>query len=186
MCNLKDEATEDLLCYPSISTFGLVDCYTMHNNDCYAFQITWKADHAFRLQTLYNFCEHAKIERGNKLKLFFVSPDNTSHYTAKEKIAYLKGGAEQLNVDLIDAYGNVLLTRELVLEIWDNTEIYCAFPAGDNWINAILTWFRKTSNGIWPPQVLALDALNSGFNSPPPEACKFQYIIFLETVFLTC
>jgi hypothetical protein len=163
-----------LLCYPPLSTFGLVDCYTMQDGCCHAFQITWQQNQAFKIRTLWAFHEQLKIGAEGKLKLFFVSPFHASAYTSRAKENYLKKG-ENLEIDIVDADDKVILSKEGVALMWDNTEILCAFPKGNNWKNAILSWFRKKTMGSFPPEVSALAAKIP--NKKLPEARKLPYFM---------
>jgi hypothetical protein len=124
------------LCYPTSSTFGLVDCFTFQNKVCYAFQMTWQETHAFKLSTLWKFRKTAGIGTNGTLNLYFVSPFHAEMYKKRFKEAYL-GKGESLTADILDRNGNVALTNEQVQEMWNNTHICVAFPQGDLWIEAI-------------------------------------------------
>jgi hypothetical protein len=135
------ELNTSQLCYPTSATFGLVDCYTMENGTCHAWQFTWQASHAFKLSTLWNFRKLVQIGTNGTLNLYFVTPekDTTRTYINRFKGDYLEKG-QQLDADMLDVKGNLVLAKEGVKEMWQNTNISSAFPYKNDWPEAINKW----------------------------------------------
>jgi hypothetical protein len=139
MRNLTD-SSETHLCYPSSSTFGLVDCYTMQDKVSFAFQISWQESHQFKLSTLWKFRQIAKIGTAGTLNIYFVNPTAADMYAKRSKDKYLEK-AQRLDADIEDCRGKLVLTKEEVAEMWENTHIFCAFPEGNQWPKAIRKWY---------------------------------------------
>jgi hypothetical protein len=127
------------LCYPTSPTFGLVDCFTMENGTYHAFQITWQASHPFKLSSLWRFRKLLQLGTNDTLNLYFVTPerDTTRTYINRFKEDYLEKG-QDLDADILDVKGNLVLAKAGVKEMWQNTHIYSAFPA--DWPKSFLTW----------------------------------------------
>lgn len=111
----------------------------------WAFQTTWQYDHAFKLRTLRSFRNRLVIPLHGTLKILFVSPAHTDTYVSRHRDNYLAKG-EDINKLILDSKKNILMSAEDVGSMWENTEIFVAFPKDKKWVEAIRSALEVTMN----------------------------------------
>jgi len=131
----QTEFKEGELYYSSNPSYPLADCVLVIK-DVFAFQTTWRSDHAFKLGTLKKFRDRLKLSSADRLNLLFVNPEYTNTYQSRHRDKYLAKG-EDPNKPILDSTKTVLLSAQDVATMWNNTRIFVAFPKGKDWHGAI-------------------------------------------------
>ena len=140
--NRQEEFDPKKVNYPRSNTFPLTDCFVIIDNRYWAFQTTWRHNHAFKLGTLLRFRKLLKLNPADSLNILFVNPIHTETYIQRSKLGYLLKG-ERLNKPLRNHKQKVLLDENGVADMWNHTHIYVARPKGGDWRAAIKAYRSK-------------------------------------------
>jgi hypothetical protein len=128
--------------YPTDRIFGLADCFFYVKDVWYAFQTTWRYDHAFKLLTLFEFRQKLGIDVHEKVNLHFVNPTHADSYRKRAKEKYLAKG-ECADSQIENHRKEVLMTADNVTKMWENTNIFVASPEHNDWATAIANCLEK-------------------------------------------
>ena len=132
---------ESKLKYPTDSILGLVDFFVLIKGECWAFQTTWQDSHAFKLSTLWSFRNRIGSDETKQLNIPYVVPsDKLDTYRRRSKVQYLARG-ETLDRPILEQKKEVL-TADRARTMWNNTNIFVAFPEANDWHKSVEAWLK--------------------------------------------